>query len=87
MEDTFTYEVFQRALGLDQSPTHAMSGRNVKTNDEIHTMFDDIAYIKAGSVLRMFHHAVTEENFKKALNVYLNRKKLVCLALTTSWIY
>lgn len=66
----FVYEVHQLALNVDQSPMHAIS-RSVKTPAQILSMFDNISYSKAGAVLRMLQYAVTEEHFKRALNMYL----------------
>lgn len=75
MEDVFIYEVHQNALDIDQHPTtHPITG-SVKTPIQINEMFDDISYEKAGAVLRMLHYTVTEDNFKKALNFYLNTNK------------
>ncbi|CAH1738623.1 aminopeptidase N-like [Aphis gossypii] len=74
LEDVFVYEVHQSALEADQSPTHAISG-SVETPAQIKGMFDDISYSKAGAVLRMLQYAVTEEHFKKALNLYLKNNE------------
>lgn len=70
LEDVFVYQEHQSALATDQYRTHAISG-SVKTPKEIRDYFDEISYNKAGSVLRMFKYAVTEENFKQALHLYL----------------
>lgn len=47
---------------------------DLTTIDEIKAAFDDIAYDKAGSVLRMFQNAVGDEIFKEGLNLYLETK-------------
>lgn len=70
LENVFVFEVLQTALKHDQRPTHAISG-SVLTPAQINDMFDDISYSKAGSVLRMLQYTVTEDNFKMALNFYL----------------
>lgn len=74
MEDVFVYEVHQDALESDQSPTHPITG-SVKSPAQIKDMFDDISYSKAGAVLRMLQYTVTENNFKMALNLYLENNK------------
>ncbi|XP_022172013.1 aminopeptidase N-like [Myzus persicae] len=74
LEDVFVYEVHQLALSSDQSPMHAISG-SVETPAQIRSMFDNISYSKAGAVLRMLQYAVTENNFKRALNLYLTKNK------------
>lgn len=85
LEDVFVYEVHQLALDADQSPMHAISG-SVETPEQIQSMFDDISYSKAGAVLRMLQYVVTEDNFKRALNLYLTKNEWeltifrVCLA-------
>lgn len=70
LEDLFVIEVHQSALEADQTPMHAISG-SVRTPPEIKGMFDEISYDKAGAVLRMLQYTVTEDLFKKALNLYL----------------
>lgn len=74
LEDVFVYEVHQDALEFDQYPTHPISG-SVKSPAQINNMFDDISYSKAGAVLRMLQYTVTENNFKNALNLYLENNK------------
>jgi aminopeptidase N len=70
----FVYEVHQVALDADQSPMHPISG-SVETPAQIRSMFDEISYDKAGAVLRMLQYAVTEDHFKKALNLYLKENE------------
>jgi len=74
LEDVFVYEVHQLALNADQSPMHAISG-SVETPAQIRSMFDDISYSKAGAVLRMLQYVVTEDNFKRALELYLTENE------------
>lgn len=74
LEDVFVYEVHQGALEIDQYPTHPISA-SVVTPSEIKGMFDDITYSKAGAVLRMLMYTVTEYNFKRSLNYYLDNYK------------
>jgi len=76
LEDVFVYEVHQTALRSDQTPTHPITG-SVESPAQIGDMFDDISYSKAGTVLRMLRYAVTETNFRAALNFYLETNKYV----------
>lgn len=71
LEDVFVFEVHQLALEYDQTSTHPISG-SVKTPAEISAMFDHISYSKAGAVLRMLQYTINEDNFREALNYYLN---------------
>jgi len=44
----------------------------VEHPNDIERQFSNIAYDKAGSVIRMFMHVLTEATFVKGLNLYLN---------------
>ncbi|VVC40910.1 Hypothetical protein CINCED_3A002040 [Cinara cedri] len=84
LEDVFVYEVHQLALEADQEPTHPISG-SVQTPAEIKNFFDNISYSKAGAVLRMLLYTVTEQNFKKALNYYLEDNKYAAATPEDLW--
>ncbi len=47
----------------------------VKKPDDVSQIFDEISYGKGGSILRMINSFVTDEVFKKGLNLYLNNFK------------
>lgn len=49
----------------------AMSEPHIETIDEIESIFGPVAYYKAGSVLRMFQHAISPPIFQEALRRYL----------------
>uniref|UniRef100_A0A2H8TGD8 Aminopeptidase N n=1 Tax=Melanaphis sacchari TaxID=742174 RepID=A0A2H8TGD8_9HEMI len=84
LEDVFVYEVHQSALDADQSPMHAISS-SVETPAQIRSMFDDISYSKAGAVLRMLQYVVTEDYFKKALNLYLKKNEFKAATPENLW--
>ena len=44
------------------------------TTTEISALFDNVAYDKSASVLRMFEYAVGEALFRESLHVYIARK-------------
>lgn len=44
---------------------------DVETPTEIQAIFDNIAYDKSGSVIRMFQYAVGETIFREALHRYV----------------
>lgn len=54
----------------DRTNNKAMS-QQVTTLEEISAIYDFVAYPKAGSVLRMFHHVVGDRIFQQTLQEYL----------------
>ncbi len=48
---------------------------DVKSPDDIAQIFDEISYGKGGSILRMINTFVTDEVFRKGLNLYLENFK------------
>ncbi|XP_065073167.1 aminopeptidase N-like [Ochlerotatus camptorhynchus] len=74
MRDRFA-GVLQAALTTDASPTVRPMTYYVETPSEIGRLFDNIAYAKAASVLRMLNYAVTEHTFQKGLRYYIQQNK------------
>ncbi|CAK9834336.1 Aminopeptidase N [Anthophora retusa] len=50
--------------------------KDVESPEEISVLFDSIAYQKAGSVIRMMSHILTEDVFKNGLREYLKNNAL-----------
>ncbi|XP_053685993.1 aminopeptidase N-like [Sabethes cyaneus] len=67
--------VRETALNTDASPTVRPMTHYVETPTEISRLFDNIAYAKAASVLRMFSYAFTEPTFQKGLQYYIKQNK------------
>ena len=53
-----------------EGATHAVRAR-AETPDEINALFDDISYGKAGAVIDMVEHWVSEEVFRRGVQQYL----------------
>ncbi|XP_031787739.1 uncharacterized protein LOC107982070 [Nasonia vitripennis] len=62
------------AFDFDSGRTTHPINQNVESPDEISAIFDNISYSKAGAVIRMMQHFLTETVFKKGLTAYLTGK-------------
>jgi len=78
-KEFFNVQTLQSVFREDESNTAPAMSQDVETIDEIESNFASIAYDKAGAVLRMFQHAVTETVFQEALRYYVkvNHHKVV----------
>ncbi|XP_017888729.1 aminopeptidase N-like [Ceratina calcarata] len=77
LDDMFVVESMQQtAMVADWSPKQRPMNQDVTSPQEISALFDSIAYSKAGSVIRMMSHAMTEEVFQKGLQQYLKSNAL-----------
>ncbi|MBI3631917.1 MAG: M1 family metallopeptidase [Candidatus Vogelbacteria bacterium] len=71
----FVYSDLNRALELDSLVnTHPVEVL-VNHPREIREIFDAISYSKGASIIRMLADYLGEENFRKGLNIYLNKYK------------
>ncbi|PRP83636.1 hypothetical protein PROFUN_08362 [Planoprotostelium fungivorum] len=67
---THYFNTAQILDGLENShPVEVEVGRP----EEIHEIFDDISYSKGASIIRMLSDRVGTDNFRRGLNLYLNR--------------
>uniref|UniRef100_A0AAG5D0I6 Aminopeptidase n=1 Tax=Anopheles atroparvus TaxID=41427 RepID=A0AAG5D0I6_ANOAO len=74
-KDTFTVEALQTALLLDSTFNIRPISYEADSRRNVERMFDIISYQKAGSVLRMFLHALGEQTFQKGVRRYINTNK------------
>lgn len=69
----FVTETYIRALELDCLKSSHPIEVPVGHPSEIDEIFDDISYNKGASVIRMLHHYIGDEDFRKGMNLYLTR--------------
>ncbi|XP_058118309.1 aminopeptidase N-like [Anopheles ziemanni] len=70
--DLFNVQLVHRALNADSSETtRPMTFSRGATYSAIVSLFDNVAYAKGGSVLRMFRELVTDDVWRTALRGYL----------------
>ncbi|VDK47972.1 unnamed protein product [Anisakis simplex] len=76
MGEWFLVDALELALDRDARATsHPLHFRIDKAED-VSEAFDDITYDKGASIIRMIQEVMGEENFKKGLNIYLDRFRL-----------
>ncbi|XP_053674450.1 puromycin-sensitive aminopeptidase [Anopheles nili] len=69
----FVTDMYTRALELDCLRNSHPIEVPVGHPSEIDEIFDEISYNKGASVIRMLHHYIGDEDFKKGMHVYLTR--------------
>ncbi|KAK9876801.1 hypothetical protein WA026_015039 [Henosepilachna vigintioctopunctata] len=69
----FVSETYAKALDLDALKNSHPIEVPVQHPKEIDEIFDDISYNKGASIIRMLHHYIGEEDFRKGMNLYLTR--------------
>uniref|UniRef100_A0A182N5W6 Aminopeptidase N n=1 Tax=Anopheles dirus TaxID=7168 RepID=A0A182N5W6_9DIPT len=72
--ELFNGEVIQRAFLQDASENIRPMNWNAATPDEVSSLFDIIAYQKAGSVLNMFRNVLGETGWREGLIQYLTER-------------
>ncbi|KAH8293674.1 hypothetical protein KR054_002725, partial [Drosophila jambulina] len=68
---TFHAGSYQSALVNDASPNARAMSHFVQKPSEISLLYDSVSYAKAGSVLDMWRHALTNKVFQRGLHNYL----------------
>ncbi|EDV93345.1 aminopeptidase N [Drosophila grimshawi] len=66
---------YQGALSVDANPSIRPMTNYVEKPEDIGRQYDSIAYAKAGSVLDMWRHALTNTVFQRGLTNYLKDKQ------------
>lgn len=77
LEEQFVVENHQNSMQLDSTDgTHAMTKISppVRTKADAASMFDNISYSKAASVIRMLKHFIGVDKFQETLKTYLADK-------------
>ncbi|EAT35031.1 AAEL012779-PA [Aedes aegypti] len=74
IRETYSVQKMQNAFDLDSLGSSRPMTFYVNTQSEIANVFDNIAYDKGGSIMRMFQHAFGPETFRRALINYLRSK-------------
>lgn len=69
----FVTDMYTRALELDCLQNSHPIEVPVGHPSEIDEIFDEISYNKGASVIRMLHHYIGDEDFRKGMNIYLTR--------------
>lgn len=70
----FVTDTYTRALELDCLKNSRQIEVPVGHPSKIDEIFDEISYNKGASVIRMLHHYIGEEDFRKGMNIYLTRQ-------------
>ncbi|KAK1121599.1 hypothetical protein K0M31_010391 [Melipona bicolor] len=77
LDDVFVVNNIQgTAFTADVVENQRPMNHEVNTPQEISSLFDNIAYQKSGSVIRMMSHILGEEAFQNGLRRYLSNNKL-----------
>ncbi|XP_050580735.1 aminopeptidase N-like isoform X3 [Bombus affinis] len=74
LDEVFVVDNIQgNAFIVDAGENSRPMNMDANTPEEISSLFDDIAYQKAGSVIRMMSHILTENVFHEGLKEYLKQ--------------
>ncbi|XP_055385276.1 puromycin-sensitive aminopeptidase [Condylostylus longicornis] len=69
----FVTDMYTRALESDCLKNSHPIEVPVNHPSEVDEIFDEISYNKGASVIRMLHHYIGDEDFRKGMNIYLTR--------------
>ncbi|KAJ8664405.1 hypothetical protein QAD02_006067, partial [Eretmocerus hayati] len=73
--EKFSVEVVLLGAFNSDSPTGLPLNNDVKTSEEIESLFTHITYSKGAAILRMMQHFMTEPVFQRGLQNYINEEK------------
>ena len=82
----FCTDYFARAMGLDSLLSSHPIEVEVYNSDQIGEIFDAISYCKGASIIHMIANYLGEDDFKKGLNIYLNRHKYKNAVTEDLWL-
>ncbi|KAJ8889458.1 hypothetical protein PR048_008957 [Dryococelus australis] len=71
LADQFVVQVLHNAFAVDALDSSRPINYEVRTSTEISSVFDTITYDKAGSIIRMMEHVLTNNVFQNGLRRYL----------------
>lgn len=69
----FVTDMYTQALDLDALKNSHPIEVEVGHPSEVDEIFDEISYNKGASVIRMLHHYIGDDDFRKGMNIYLTR--------------
>ncbi|XP_055688287.1 puromycin-sensitive aminopeptidase [Lutzomyia longipalpis] len=69
----FVTDMYTRALELDCLKNSHPIEVTVGHPSEIDEIFDEISYNKGASVIRMLHHYIGDDDFRRGMHIYLTR--------------
>lgn len=69
----FVTDMYTRALDLDSLESSHPIEVEVNHPHEIDEIFDEISYNKGASIIRMLHHYLGDDDFRKGMHLYLTR--------------
>ncbi|KAG4073866.1 hypothetical protein HA402_014071 [Bradysia odoriphaga] len=69
----FVTDMYTQALELDALKNSHPIEVEVGHPSEIDEIFDEISYNKGACVIRMLHHYIGDEDFRRGMNIYLTR--------------
>lgn len=73
LEEQFVIENLQQSMQLDSTDsTHPMTNV-VNTKSDASSIFDNISYNKAASIIRMLSYYVGAEKFREILGLFINK--------------
>lgn len=85
--DQIVIKTVQSALRIDSTTSTRPMNQEVGSPSDISSAFDNIAYDKSGSVIRMVEGFISTEVFRRGLNIYLNNMYDTWIAFNVFFFY